>query len=33
LFEKDDYTRNLFVSFSLKWLTDGQDSYKKPSSK
>ena len=33
LFEKDDYTRNLFVSFSLKWLTDGQDSYKNPSSK
>ncbi len=33
LFEKDDYTQNLFVSFSLEWLTDGKDSYKKPSSK
>jgi len=24
-FEKDDYTENLFVSFSLEWLTDGED--------
>ncbi|MDE5416725.1 glycoside hydrolase [Labilibaculum sp. DW002] len=28
-FEKDDYTENAFVSFSLKWLTDGKDKYKK----
>jgi sialidase-1 len=27
LFEKDSYTENLFVSFSLKWLTDGKDSF------
>lgn len=27
-FEKDDYTQNAFVSFSLKWLTDGEDKYK-----
>ena len=32
-FEKDDYTQNTFVSFSLKWLTDGKDNYKKPSKK
>ncbi|MFH6962776.1 exo-alpha-sialidase [Flavobacterium plurextorum] len=32
-FEKDDYTQNTFVSFSLKWLTDGKDNYKKPSQK
>jgi sialidase-1 len=25
LFEKDDYSQNLFVRFSLEWLTDGQD--------
>jgi len=25
LFEKDDYTENVFVRFSLKWLTDGED--------
>ena len=24
-FEKDDYTENVFVSFSLEWLTDGED--------
>ena len=24
-FEKDNYTENLFVSFSLEWLTDGED--------
>ncbi len=27
-FEKDGYTENVFVSFSLKWLTDGKDKYK-----
>ncbi len=27
LFEKDYYTENLFVSFSLDWLTDGADKY------
>lgn len=25
-FEKDDYRENVFVSFSLEWLTDGMDS-------
>jgi len=25
LFEKDYYSQNMFVSFSLEWLTDGQD--------
>ena len=29
-FEKDDYQENVFVSFSLKWLTHGEDSYEKP---
>jgi sialidase-1 len=29
-FEKDEYTKNPFVSFSLEWLTDGKDKYKKP---
>ena len=29
-FEKDDYTQNAFVSFSLDWLTDGNDEYRKP---
>lgn len=29
-FEKDEYKENPFVSFSLKWLTDGVDKYKKP---
>lgn len=28
-FEQDEYTKNPFVSFSLDWLTDGKDSYKK----
>jgi len=28
-FEKDEYTQNTFVRFSLKWLTDGEDSFKK----
>ncbi len=32
-FEKDYYTENMFVSFSLEWLTDGEDSYKKPLTK
>lgn len=26
-FEKDDYTQNPFVSFSLEWLTDGEDQF------
>ncbi|MDX1365721.1 MAG: sialidase family protein [Arenibacter latericius] len=30
-FEQDGYSKNPFVSFSLKWLTDGKDKYKKPS--
>lgn len=30
VFEKDYYTENPFVSFSLEWLTDGADHYKKP---
>jgi len=30
VFEKDYYTENPFVSFSLEWLTDGADQYKKP---
>lgn len=29
-FEKEGYTENVFVSFSLDWLTDGNDAYKKP---
>jgi len=32
-FEQDGYKKNPFVSFSLKWLTDGADKYKKPSTK
>jgi len=32
-FEQDGYKKNPFVSFSLKWLTDGTDKYKKPSTK
>lgn len=32
-FEQDDYTKNSFVSFSLDWLTDGKDVYKKAKSK
>ncbi len=32
-FEQDDYKKNPFVSFSLKWLTDGADKYRKPSTK
>jgi sialidase-1 len=30
IFEKDLYTENLFVSFSLEWLTDGEDLYLQP---
>lgn len=29
-FEKDNHTENVFVSFSLDWLTDGEDEYTKP---
>lgn len=29
-FEKDEYTMNMFASFSLKWLTDKKDKYKGP---
>ncbi|WP_417443881.1 sialidase family protein [Joostella sp.] len=32
-FEQDEYTKNPFVSFSLKWLTDGKDIYKSPKTK
>lgn len=28
-FEMDEHTKNPFVSFSLEWLTDGKDKYKK----
>ena len=28
-FEKENYKENVFASFSLKWLTDGKDMYKK----
>ena len=28
-FEQDEHSKNPFVSFSLDWLTDGKDSYKK----
>ena len=33
LFEKDYYSENMFISFSLEWLTDGEDSYDLPSVK
>jgi sialidase-1 len=29
-FEQDEHSKNPFVSFSLDWLTDGKDVYKKP---
>lgn len=29
-FEKDEYTKNPFVRFSLDWLTDGKDTLKQP---
>ncbi len=32
-FEKDDYKENAFVSFTLDWLTDGMDKFKKPNQK
>jgi len=32
-FEQDGYKKNPFVSFSLKWLTDGDDKYKKSKKK
>jgi sialidase-1 len=32
-FEKDGYKQNPFLSFSLKWMTDGKDKYKKPKKK
>ncbi|MCK5442371.1 MAG: exo-alpha-sialidase [Maribacter sp.] len=32
-FEKDNYTENVFVKFSLKWLTDKIDNYKDPRKK
>lgn len=32
-FEKGEYTENPFLSFSLKWLTDGKDKYEKPKMK
>lgn len=32
-FEKDEYTKNEFARFSLKWLTDKKDKYKKPRKK
>ena len=32
-FEKDEYTKNVYASFSLKWLTDKKDNYKKPKKK
>jgi len=33
LFEKDGHKENPFLSFSLHWLTDGKDVYKKPMQK
>lgn len=32
-FEKDEYTENVFASFSLSWLTDKKDTYRKPEKK
>lgn len=32
-FEKDGHKENPFVSFSLKWLTNGKDKYRKPKKK
>ncbi len=29
-FEKDDYKENVFVRFSLDWLSDGKDILEKP---
>ena len=33
LFEKDGYTENCFVRFSLDWLTDGEDQLEKTKGK
>ena len=33
LFEKDGYKENVFVRFSLAWLTDGEDTYRNPGSR
>lgn len=30
LFEKDDHEENVFVRFTLEWLTDGKDKYEPP---
>jgi len=30
VFEKDFYSENLFVSFSLEWLTEGEDRWENP---
>lgn len=32
-FERDDHRKNTFTRFSLEWLTDGADKYKKPRKK
>lgn len=32
-FERDNYKENVFVSFSLAWLTDGKDQFSHPKSK
>lgn len=32
-FEKDDHQENMFVRFTLAWLTDGEDSYEPPLNK
>lgn len=33
LFEKDGYKENMFVRFTLEWLTDGKDRYEAPKTK
>ena len=33
LFEKDDHKQNMFVRFTLEWLTDGGDRYEAPKTK
>jgi len=30
LYEQDNYSKNIFVRFSLEWLTDGKDTYEPP---
>ena len=32
-FEKDEYTKNVYAQFSLEWLTDKKDRYKRPKKK